>query len=100
MADTSCDIEVFMAVKTPVEVFWIVRSCSVAVVYQSSGGHCCSEDGGSKLLRNVGILSHHYTASQHKRPGLGLYMYVYPFSETPYFWLDFSVLKLYICLFI
>jgi uncharacterized protein Veg len=29
-----------------------------------------SEDGRSKVLRNVGILPHHYTVSQPRRPGL------------------------------
>jgi len=43
-------------VKIQVEVFWIVVPCSVA------------EDGGSKVIRNVGILPQHYTASQPRSP--------------------------------
>jgi hypothetical protein len=26
------------------------------------------EDGDSKVLRNAGLLRHHYTVSQHRRP--------------------------------
>jgi hypothetical protein len=45
--------EMFTAVKIHVEVFWFVTPQS--------------EDGGSKLLRNVGIIPQHYTASQPRR---------------------------------
>jgi len=44
----------FTAVKIHVEVFWFVTPQS--------------EDGGSKLLRNVGIIPQHYTESQRRRP--------------------------------
>jgi hypothetical protein len=40
----------------------MVTPCSVVVGYP--------EDGGSKVLRNVGILPQHYTASESRRPGL------------------------------
>jgi len=47
-----------------VEVFWVVMSCSVVIGYRRFGGPYClhshSEDGGSKVLRNVGILPHHH----------------------------------------
>jgi len=48
-----------------VEVYWIVTPCGVAVGY-----HIHPEDEGSKVLRNVGILPQHYTASQTRRPRL------------------------------
>jgi hypothetical protein len=44
-----------------VKDIWVVTPRSVVVRYQRSGG---SEDGGSKALRDVGILPQHYTASQ------------------------------------
>jgi len=53
-----------------------VMPCSVVVRYQSFGGLCCLrlslhiKDGGSIVLRNVGILSQPYTASQLRRPRL------------------------------
>jgi len=46
-----------------VEDLWIVTMCSVLVEYQR-------EDGGSKVLRNVGMLPQHYTASEPRRPRL------------------------------
>jgi hypothetical protein len=54
--------EVFTAVKTQVEVFWVVTLCSVSIFTLQR------EDGGSMVLRNVDILPHHYTASQPRRP--------------------------------
>jgi len=54
----------------------------VAVGYQRFGGPCCvhlhgeviyvlhPEDGGSMVLRNVGILPQHYTASQRRKSRL------------------------------
>jgi hypothetical protein len=33
--------EVFMAMKIPVEVFWVVTLCSAVVVHQHFGGPCC-----------------------------------------------------------
>jgi len=52
-------------------VFWLVTSCVVAG-YQCFRGPCCPypEDGGSMVLRNVGILPEQYTASQPRRPQL------------------------------
>jgi hypothetical protein len=38
-----------------VEVFWVVTPCSFVIGF--------SEDGVSKVLRNVDIPSHHYTVS-------------------------------------
>jgi hypothetical protein len=54
--------DVFTAVRIKFEVFWIVAPCSVMV------GEHRAEDGGKMVLRNVGILPQHYTASQPKRP--------------------------------
>jgi hypothetical protein len=49
--------EASTAVKTQVEVFWIVTPSSFAAGYQ---GACCHpEDRGSKVLRNVGRLPYH-----------------------------------------
>jgi hypothetical protein len=33
--------EVFMEVKIQVEVFWVLKPCSVVVAYQQFGGPCC-----------------------------------------------------------
>jgi len=46
--------------------------CRVVVEYQCFGGLRCPEDGGSKVLRNIGILPQHYTASQSRRLRLKL----------------------------
>jgi hypothetical protein len=43
------------------------------VEYKHFGGPCFhfqGDDRGSRVLRNVGILPHHYTASQPRRPRL------------------------------
>jgi hypothetical protein len=60
-----------------VVVFWVVTPCSAVVGYQHFRRPYClhlhsllPEDGGSMELRNVGILSQHYTASQPRRPRL------------------------------
>jgi len=61
-------------VKIQVEVAWVVMPCSSAVGHQSSERLCClylhPEDGVSKALRNICILSQHCTASQPRRPRL------------------------------
>jgi hypothetical protein len=41
------------------------------------------EDGGSTVLRNVGILPHHYTVSQSIRPGLEYHHYVVQSKVLP-----------------
>jgi len=63
--------EVFTAINIQVEVFWVVTPGSVMVGYWRFGGSCCLhfqgeevKNGGNMILRNVGILSHHYTASK------------------------------------
>jgi hypothetical protein len=43
-----------------VDVFWVVTLYSVLLGYQRFGGPCC--------LWNVGVLIHHYTASQPRKP--------------------------------
>jgi hypothetical protein len=45
-------------VKIQITIFWVVALCSVVVGYQPH-----PEDGGSKVLRNGGIILQHYTAS-------------------------------------
>jgi hypothetical protein len=65
--------EAFTAVMIQVVVFLAVRPCGV-VGYQSFGGPCCLHlqgDGGSKDLRNFGILPQQYKASQPRRPRFG-----------------------------
>jgi hypothetical protein len=58
------------SVSIQVEVFWDMIPCSVSVGYQRllppSSLH--PEDVGTILLRYVGILPQHYTASQSRRP--------------------------------
>jgi hypothetical protein len=54
--------EFFTVVKTQVEIFWVVTLCSIVVGYHHLGGPCCllhGEDGGSMVIQNFGILSHH-----------------------------------------
>jgi hypothetical protein len=56
-----------MAVKIQVAVFWIVTPCSDVVGYRRFGEPCClhhPEDEDGMVLRNVGILPHHYKVSQ------------------------------------
>jgi len=36
------------------------------------------EDGGIKVLRNIGNLAQHYTASQHTRQRPGYKIYIFP----------------------
>jgi hypothetical protein len=62
------DLRVFTAVKIQVQVLRDVTPCSVAVGYQRFGGPLSYEDVGNMVLRNVGILPQHHTASQPKRP--------------------------------
>jgi hypothetical protein len=62
--------EVFMEMKIQVAAFWIVPPCSDVVGYQhplSNPIHFQPEDGGSMVIRNVGILPRHCTASQLRR---------------------------------
>jgi hypothetical protein len=68
--------------KIKVEVFLVVMPCSDVVGYQKLQGTLLPiyiplsqshslhpEDRGGKVLRNAGILPHHYMASQPRRPG-------------------------------
>jgi len=50
-----------------VETFWVVTPSCCAVGYQRFGG-LHSEDGVSKVLRNVSILPQHYTTQQPRKP--------------------------------
>jgi len=52
-------LAVFTTVKIQVVVFCVVKPCRIVV-----GHHIHPEDGDSKALRSVGILTHHYPASQ------------------------------------
>jgi hypothetical protein len=57
-------------VSLQVEVLWVVTPCSDVVGYQPLGGGLwlhAPGDGVSTVLRNVGILPHHYTASQPRK---------------------------------
>jgi hypothetical protein len=62
--------EVFTTVKIQVEIFWVVTRCGHVVEYKLIGRPCCLEDESNKVLRNVGTLPQHYTASQPRRPRL------------------------------
>jgi len=55
--------EAFTAVTFQVEVFWHVTRCVAASILHP-------EDGGSTVLRNVGILPQQYTTPQPRRPRL------------------------------
>jgi hypothetical protein len=55
------------SLRPQVEIFWFVMPCSVVVGYQRFRSPCCSEDGVSMNLWNVGILPQYYTASQPRR---------------------------------
>jgi len=51
-------LEVFTVMKILLMVFWIVMPCSGVVGYHRfEASH--HEDGGSKVLRNVGVLRYH-----------------------------------------
>jgi len=54
-----------MAVKSHIEVFWVVTSCSVMVGYKRFGGLCCFSlhPGGSMDIWNISIQSPHYMVS-------------------------------------
>jgi hypothetical protein len=57
--------------------FTIFKSVLSIVILQGDGrlkvpSSLHPEDGGSKFLRNVGVLQQHYTASQPRRPQLEL----------------------------
>jgi len=62
--------EVFMLMRIQGMVFWILM-CSDMVGYQCLGGPCClagwSEDRGSMVVLNVGIIPYHYMMSQPRR---------------------------------
>jgi len=81
--DPNTRFEVFLAVKNKVEVFWVVTPCSRIPTFRVTllppswqwsdrwwkrkEYSLYSEDGGSMVLRNYGILLQHYTASQPRR---------------------------------
>jgi hypothetical protein len=52
-------LEVFRAIKSQVEFFWVVTQYSVD-----------GEDGGSMVIKSTDILPQHYTASQPRRTQL------------------------------
>jgi hypothetical protein len=56
--------EIFTAVKIQFEVFWVVTPFHRSMLPPSS---LHPEDGGSKFIRNVGILLKFYTASELRR---------------------------------
>jgi len=68
---TSTTLEVFMAVKIQVELFWVLMSCNDVVHYQhfSQKSMLSPSSGwrGSMDLWKAGILPQHYTASQPRR---------------------------------
>jgi len=43
--------------------------------------HLQGEDGGSMILRNISILPHHYTPSEHTRPSLSVLLSISAFCE-------------------
>jgi hypothetical protein len=55
-----------------VEIFWVMTPCSVVVGYQRFGRSCCPhlQAEGNKVLRNFGILPHHFTALRPRSPRL------------------------------
>jgi hypothetical protein len=70
MVDTNVSENLASSIFT---VKMIVTMCGVAVGYQSFGGYFClhhRENGGSKVLRNFGILPQQYIASQLRKPRL------------------------------
>jgi len=67
-------LEVYMVMKIQVVIFWVVTTYSVVMRYQCFGGPGWSvhaEDEGNMVLQSIGILSHHYTVSQYRRPWFG-----------------------------
>jgi hypothetical protein len=73
--------DVFVVMKTQIVVLWAVMQCSDVTRYQLFGGlFCLYLQGAYILLRNVGILPHHYTVSlPARRPRLASSDYVLPF---------------------
>jgi hypothetical protein len=70
-------VEVLMAVKMSMLLFWVVTPCGIVGRYQRFGWTCClhlqpssvifrTEDGDSVFLRNFGIYLRVHTASQPK----------------------------------
>jgi hypothetical protein len=49
--------EVLMAMKSKVEVLWVVTQCCIH----------CQGDGGDMVLQYIGILPQHYMMSQSRR---------------------------------
>jgi hypothetical protein len=61
--------EVLTAVKVSTLVFWVVTPCGLVDRYQHFiGTYFSPEDGGSMLLRNVGIYLQIYKVLQPRRP--------------------------------
>jgi hypothetical protein len=65
------ELEIFRAMKIHVAVFWVVTSFRrYSKITTLRGGQAASifmedpEEGGRKVLRNVGILPNHYAMSQ------------------------------------
>jgi hypothetical protein len=66
---------VFTMIRIQIEVFYVMMLCSVVGGYHCFGGPYCLHlqpaDGGSKVLRNIGILPQHYAT--HMNPTCNLY---------------------------
>jgi len=65
--------EVFTVVKNQVKAFWVVMPSSDVEGYQCLEDNAAStslypDNWGSTILTNVGILLHHYTVLQPRRP--------------------------------
>jgi len=65
-------LKIFTAMKIQIVVFRVLTTCRNVVRYQHFRGPCClhhlMQDGDSKVLQSTGILPHHYTISEHRRP--------------------------------
>jgi len=92
-----CDYDVFLNY-SDIRQDGFMTPCSVAVGYQRFGGSCCLHLQGEGL-RNVRILSQHYTASQPRRPWIfntvqtsSLILFIVPSAVFRNIWGGISVL--------
>jgi hypothetical protein len=71
--------DVLMVMKIQVVFLWVVILCSDVVGYKCFSGSCClhPEDRSSEVIRNIGILLHHYVMSQPRRTQLELFYQFY-----------------------
>jgi len=65
-------------VNIQVKAFYVVTLYGVAVGYQPFGRFCYLYFQGSKILRNVGILPQHCTASQINQKTMTYKLYLFP----------------------